>query len=58
MEFESQELKVLVSAVIKRIQHDSSEIVGKTGKKLILELKKCYPDTFQHNYVETIENSL
>ena len=47
-----------MAAVVKRIQYDSSEIVGKTGKKLILELQKCYPKTFKSNYVESIENSL
>ena len=49
---------MLVAAVIKRIQFDSSEIVGKTGKKLILELQKCYPNTFRSNYIESIENSI
>lgn len=36
-------MKELVLAVIRRIQMDSSEIVAKTGKKLVLELQKCYP---------------
>lgn len=38
MDRECQEMKDLVQAVIKRIKGDQSEIVSKTGKKLILEL--------------------
>ena len=38
IETESPQIKDLVIAVIKRIQSDSSEIVQKTGKKLLLEL--------------------
>ena len=38
MEKECAELKELIDAVLKRIKSDSSEIVSKTGKKLILEL--------------------
>ena len=47
MEKECAELKELIDAVLKRIKADSSEIVSKTGKKLILELQKCYPTTFK-----------
>jgi len=38
MESENQQIQDLVLAVIRRIQADSSEIVQKTGKKLLLEL--------------------
>lgn len=38
MERESREMMDLVYAVIKRIKSDQSEIVSKTGKKLLLEL--------------------
>lgn len=44
----------LLRAVIARIQGDSSEIVAKTGKKLVLELQKCYPTQFKHNYVDKL----
>mgnify|MGYP007020064968 FL=1 len=47
MEKECTELKELINAVLKRIKSDSSEIVSKTGKKLILELQKCYPNAFK-----------
>ena len=46
MEKETTEMKDLLTAVIKRIKIDNSEIVSKTGKKLLLELNKCYPNTF------------
>jgi hypothetical protein len=38
MEKDCAEMKELIVAVVKRIKEDSSEIVSKTGKKLILEL--------------------
>lgn len=38
VERENQEMKDLIQAVVKRIQNDSSDIVSKTGKKLLLEL--------------------
>ena len=37
----------LLRAVVARILSDPSEIVAKTGKKLVLELQKCYPTQFQ-----------
>lgn len=49
-------MKQLINAVIRRIQSDPSEIVSKTGKKLVLELQKCYPDTFRGNYLNLMEN--
>lgn len=52
METERPEMKDLLKAVIVRIQSDSSEIVAKTGKKLVLELQKCYPNHFKQNYVD------
>lgn len=54
MDFESEELKVLIATVIRRIQGDPSEIVAKTGKKLLLELQKCYPNSFRRNYIESM----
>ena len=55
MEFESEELNILITTVIRRIQGDPSEIVAKTGKKLLLELQKCYPTSFRRNYIESME---
>ena len=56
MEKECTELKELINAVLKRIKADSSEIVSKTGKKLILELQKCYPNAFKAQYIDTMRN--
>jgi hypothetical protein len=39
---ENPEMKELILSVVKRIHNDNSEIVSKTGKKLLLELQKCY----------------
>jgi hypothetical protein len=39
-------MKDLIQAVLRRIKTDQSEIVSKTGKKLLLELQKCYPQAF------------
>ena len=47
MESERQEMAELLRAVVARILSDPSEIVAKTGKKLVLELQKCYPTQFQ-----------
>ena len=57
MESEKQEMEDLLRAVITRIQSDSSEIVAKTGKKLVLELQKCYPTQFKQNYVDKLGDS-
>jgi hypothetical protein len=38
IEGECKEMKDLIQAVIRRIKIDQSEIVSKTGKKLLLEL--------------------
>ena len=54
MEKECSEMTALVQAVIKRIKSDPSEIVSKTGKKLILELQKCYPIAFKTQYIEKL----
>lgn len=51
MESERSEMAELLRAVVARILGDPSEIVAKTGKKLVLELQKCYPTQFQQNYV-------
>lgn len=52
MEQERSEMSDLLRAVIARILSDPSEIVAKTGKKLVLELHKCYPTHFITNYVD------
>lgn len=57
VEKESSEIKDLIIAVIKRIQTDQSEIVSKTGKKLLLELNKCYPNSFKQNQIDKLESS-
>jgi hypothetical protein len=49
-------MKDLLQGVIKRIRSDQSEIVSKTGKKLILELQKCYPEAFKTHYIANIRN--
>lgn len=56
VERENPEMKELILAVVKRIQTDSSDIVGKTGKKLLLELQKCYGAMFKANQIDTIAN--
>ena len=54
MDSGKQEMGDLLRAVIARIQGDTSEIVAKTGKKLVLELQKCYPTQFKQNYVDKL----
>ncbi len=44
MDFQNPEVKLLINSVVTRIRCDQSDIVAKTGKKLILELDKCYPN--------------
>ena len=56
IESECKEMKDLIQAVLRRIKTDQSEIVSKTGKKLLLELQKCYPQAFQNNYVDRIRS--
>ena len=46
-------MKILIDAVIARLR-DQAESVAKTAKKLILELHKCYPTTFKHNYIDAL----
>lgn len=43
-------------AVIRRIKCDQSEIVSKTGKKLLLELQKCYPAGFKNHYIDHVRD--
>ena len=50
---ESNEMRVLVDAVIARLQ-DPQEPVSKTAKKLILELQKCYSDSFKPTYIDVL----
>lgn len=53
---ENSDMKELIFGVVKRIQMDSSEIVAKTGKKLLLELQKCYPTTFKAQQVDNLNS--
>ena len=57
MEKDTLEMNELIQSVIKRIQTDTSEIVAKTGKKLVLELQKCYPDSFKNNYIKCLKDT-
>jgi hypothetical protein len=57
IESECKEMMELIIAVIKRIKTDQSEIVSKTGKKLLLELQKCYPIHFKNNYIDRIRGA-
>ena len=50
---ESNEMRVLVDAVIARLR-DPQEPVSKTAKKLILELQKCYSDSFKPIYIDVL----
>lgn len=45
------EMTALMDEITMRLR-DPAENVAKTAKKLILELHKCYPATFDKNYVE------
>ena len=56
MDREHPEMMNLIMAVVRRIKQDQSEIVSKTGKKLLLELQKCYPAGFKSNYIEKIRD--
>ena len=57
MEKDTLEMNELIQSVIKRIQTDTSEIVAKTGKKLVLELQKCYSDSFKNNYIKCLKDT-
>ena len=50
---EFDEMRVLVDAVIARLR-DPQEPVSKTAKKLILELQKCYSDSFKPIYIDVL----
>lgn len=56
MDREHPEMMNLIMAVVRRIKCDQSEIVSKTGKKLLLELQKCYPVGFKNFYIEQIRD--
>ena len=49
------EMKILIDAVIARLR-DPAESVAKTAKKLILELQKCYPNTFKTNFIDHLSS--
>lgn len=54
VEKECEEIKELVIAILKRIKNDKSDIVQKTGKKLILELIKNFPQSFKSFYLDKL----
>jgi|TARA_B110000285_G_C15060418_1_gene582049 hypothetical protein len=56
MDREHPEMMNLIMAVVRRIKQDQSEIVSKTGKKLLLELQKCYPVGFKSCYIDKIRD--
>ena len=45
------EMTALMDEITMRLR-DPAENVAKTAKKLILELHKNYPETFEKNYIE------
>ena len=47
------EMNDLIAIIIEKLR-DQAEIVAKTAKKLLLELKKCYPSHFANNYIERV----
>ena len=49
-------MKELILSVVKRIHTDNSEIVSKTGKKLLLELQKCYTSSFKTMQIDTLNS--
>jgi len=51
----ASELHQLVQNVCAKLR-DPAEIVAKTARKLLLELKKCYPDTFDRNFIESMND--
>ena len=54
VEKECEEIKELVIAILMRIKNDKSDIVQKTGKKLILELIKNFPQSFKSFYLDKL----
>ena len=58
MDFQNAEVKLLINSVVTRIRCDQSDIVAKTGKKLIIELDKCYPNQFKTNYIESMNQDI
>jgi hypothetical protein len=48
-------MKNLIDALMARLR-DPAEAVAKTSKKLILELQKCYPQTFKSTYIDSLSN--
>lgn len=52
----ASELHQLVQNICSKLR-DPIEIVAKTARKLLLELKKCYPDTFEPKFVDVLSNS-
>lgn len=52
---QNKDMRQLVDTVVARLR-DQAEPVSKTAKKLIMELNKCYPQTFKVNYVDTMNS--
>lgn len=52
---ENIEMRQLVDAVIARLR-DPQEPVSKTAKKLILELQKCYSETFKPLFIDPLQS--
>ena len=48
-------VKSLIEEVIARLR-DPAEIVAKTARKLICELHKCYPVSFETNFIAPLAN--
>jgi hypothetical protein len=53
IEEKSSYIQTLVSETILLLR-DPSEIVSKTARKLICELHKCYPNSFEENFISNL----
>lgn len=51
----ANEFVEMISSVVKKLK-DSQEIVAKTSRKLILELDKCYKDSFESKSIAYLKN--
>jgi hypothetical protein len=45
----------LVQNIVSKLR-DPAEIVAKTARKLLMELRKCYPDIFLSKFVNALAN--
>jgi hypothetical protein len=55
IEEKSKYIQTLVTETILLLR-DPAEIVSKTARKLICELAKCYPVTFEENFISNLPN--